>query len=490
MERGGRAQARRRDVAEARKTRLRTLLGNLRSSKLRCDCKDFAYWYGLWRCNPELAIRLRLVGRHFEHCRLDRSAVQPLHAIARECCTACAAGSCLDPDTGEEVDSEMSRASVFESAGLLASCSKCGHAIVCGVLLFGSCSQEPAGGEEDEDIDPRAERPLMFGCQELVSGTQITADHAMVTFLHYCHAGGGATALIWRAWEKHMLPCAISLGIDVGIAGDDYAWLLRQCKANADWQLNFRINFAGCLMKCPEPSFEYRGKPAYSYALERMPHIGDERSLGGPTIAGDYICTRTHTFCCLAADSAAPPVDVCGPPFGDFRARARPLRQEPEWQRNDLDVREAWRQIDEEALDKCSPSAMLALAQDVVNTLGRWPVVLNSCNCLQERPLEVRLALIFNAYVAKPCSTHPRMEFFEAITWKTKLKVLRVRTMSATSAAQPRLSANSAAQPAACWLSRPAYETTGWERRIFSYTCEVNVARASAGSSATQIRCL
>ena len=82
---------------------------------------------------------------------------------------------------------------------------------------------------------------------------------------------------------------------------------------------------------------------------------------------------------------------------------------------------------------------MLALAQDVVDTLGRWPVVLGSCNCPQERRLEVRLALIFNAYVAEPYSTHPRMEFFEVIACKTKLKALRERMMSATSAAQPGL---------------------------------------------------
>ena len=106
----------------------------------------------------------------------------------------CSQGSCLDPDTGEEVDSQMSRSSVFESAGLRASCSECGHAIVCGVLHSGSCNQELTCGDEDADIDPRAERPFMFDCHELVSGTPIAADHAILTFLHYCHAGGGATA--------------------------------------------------------------------------------------------------------------------------------------------------------------------------------------------------------------------------------------------------------------------------------------------------------
>ena len=476
MERNAAAKTRRRNAVSARKTRLRTLLGKLRSSKSRCDCNDFAHWYALWRCNPELAMRLRFAGHHFKHCRLASSAVQPVHSIARERRTACNAGTCLDPDTGAEVDSDMSRASVFESAGLLASCSKCEHAIVCGVLHSGSCNREPTNGELDEDIDPRAERPLRFECHELVSGTPIAADHAMVSFLHYCHTGGGATPLISRDWEKNMLPYIMSPGMDVGMTGDDYAWLLRQCKVKADWQLNFRISFAGRLSKYPRPSFDYRGKPAYSYALGRMPCMGDGRSPGGQTTAGDYIYTRTHPFCCLTADSAAPPVEACGPPFGHFRARARPLRQEPEWQLGDVEVQEAWRQIDEEALDKCSPYEMLALAQDVVGTLGRWPVVLGSCNCPQERRLEVRLALLFNAYVSKPFSTHPRREFFEAIACKTKLKALRERSLSATSAAQPGLidivssaarpalsatsasqpcvSATSAAQPAARWLCR------------------------------------
>ena len=126
----------------------------------------------------------------------------------------------------------MFRASIFESAGLHATCSLCGNAIRCGVLHSGSCNQNPKCGElEDEDIDPRAERPLMFENHELVSGTPIAADHAMLTFLHRCHAPGGPTALISRDWEKHMLPYANAPGKDVGITDDDYAWLLRQCKA-------------------------------------------------------------------------------------------------------------------------------------------------------------------------------------------------------------------------------------------------------------------
>ena len=120
----------------------------------------------------------------------SRSAAQPAHTTAQERCTLCYAGSKLDPDTGEEVYSDMSRASIFESAGLCATCSLCGNAIICGVLHSGSCNQNPECGDEDEDIDPRAERPLMFENHELVRGTPLAADHAMVTFLHRCHAPG------------------------------------------------------------------------------------------------------------------------------------------------------------------------------------------------------------------------------------------------------------------------------------------------------------
>ena len=93
-----------------------------------------------------------------------------------------------------------------------------------------------------------------------------------------------------------MLPYASSPGIDFGIAGDDYAWLLRQCKAKADWQLHFRISFAGRLTKCVQPSFEHRRRPAYSYALGHMPYIGDGRSLGGQTTTGESTHTREHVL--------------------------------------------------------------------------------------------------------------------------------------------------------------------------------------------------
>ena len=95
-----------------------------------------------------------------------------------------------------------------------------------------------------------------------------------------------------------------------------------------------------------------------------------------------------------------------------------------------LAVAHCWRQVDETALDKCSPAAMLDLATDVVSTLGRWPTHLFPRECPQERRLEVRVALVLNAYLAKPYSTHPKDEFFDTISHKKRLQALRRQTSS------------------------------------------------------------
>ena len=199
--------------------------------------------------------------------------------------------------------------------------------------------------------------------------------------------------------------------------------------------------------------------------------MGDGRSTGGERSTWLRIY---NPFCSLAEDSAAQPVDVCGPPFGDFRARTQPLRREAEWQLNDLDLAETWRQVDEEALDNCNPYEMLAPARDVVSTSGRWPSVLSSCECPQERRLEARLALIFNAYVAKPYSTHPAKEFFAAIACKKKLQELRKGFNFVTSAAQPGLThaathsieSVSAAQPDAVSALRWRCKLHEWSLQV------------------------
>ena len=119
------------------------------------------------------------------------------------------------------------------------------------------------------------------------------------------------------------------------------------------------------------------------------------------------------------------------------------MRQEPEWALNDLDVAEAWRQVDKAALDKCFPATVLDLAADVVSTLGRWPASLQPGFCPQERRLEVRLALVLNAYLAKPYSTHPKEEFVDAIRHKKRLQALR---RQASSVAQPAPDADAASR--------------------------------------------
>ena len=127
-------------------------------------------------------------------------------------------------------------------------------------------------------------------------------------------------------------------GSDVGVTKEDYAWLLRQCKATADWQLPEHVTWNGRLLKNKPRRFQYRGQ-----LHEWADYVGD-----GETVDNFELGT---------------------PPFGAWRARVRPLRQEPEWTLNDLDVAESWRQLDEAALYKSSPTAMLALATDAVSML-------------------------------------------------------------------------------------------------------------------------
>ena len=90
--------------------------------------------------------------------------------------------------------------------------------------------------------------------------------------------------------------------------------------------------------------------------------------------------------------------DVKAPPFGEWRARQRPLRQEPEWTLNDQDVAEAWRQINQAALDECAPAAMLDLAADVVSTMGRWLASLPPGFCAAARTAQP-FAFAFAAFV-------------------------------------------------------------------------------------------
>ena len=66
------------------------------------------------------------------------------------------------------------RDSVFESAGLLAACTDCGHVIACGVLHSGNFREV---AEDLNKPDARAEQPLRFCCNPLVSGIWYVSDH-------------------------------------------------------------------------------------------------------------------------------------------------------------------------------------------------------------------------------------------------------------------------------------------------------------------------
>ena len=218
----------------------------------------------------------------------------------------------------------------------------------------------------------------------------------------------------------------------------DYEWLLAQCKVSTDWQLRqFFVSWKGRLLQDKKQlPVEHRGTPPCSYALGSVPYLGDGTSAGGERLP--YSNALPHKpFCAVTAKPGPAPAKFCGLPLGEYRARARPLRQEPEWQLSDLDVEENWRRVDNSALDACPPALMMALANDVVQSLGRWPLVLRSDACPQERRLETRLALVLNAYIAKPMSTHPASEFFAAIECKQRLHALRRAQQGADSAAQP-----------------------------------------------------
>ena len=215
------AQETRRQAARARKERLRALLALLRTSGLRCDCHDFAHWYGLWRCDPQLSTRLRLAGHHFRHCRLVRAAKQPGHhpqllvstddeyesADSDDSDSAEADpfhqdrfedGDVWDPDYGTDTDLDPYGSSAFVSAGLLAACKDCGSAIVCGVLESG-----------------------LRGLKEV--------HHGMVTFLHRCERDPKKLDILGRGWEGRMVPYAVTPGSDVGMTSADYTWLLHEC---------------------------------------------------------------------------------------------------------------------------------------------------------------------------------------------------------------------------------------------------------------------
>ena len=118
--------------------------------------------------------------------------------------------------------------------------------------------------------DARAARPLRFLENPLLSGGQYVSDYREVTFLHRC-LEKQRYSYVSRQWRKHMVPCAAHPGRDVGMTEEDYAWLLCACRANADWQLNVRVNIDGRLLQIAKPKFENRGEPLILQSGGSMP---------------------------------------------------------------------------------------------------------------------------------------------------------------------------------------------------------------------------
>ena len=146
-----------------------------------------------------------------------------------------------------------------------------------------ACLQRAPTVEAAKDYkmpDARAEQPLRFWCNPLLSCIQYVSDHRAVTFLHRC-SKKQRYSCVSRQWQTHMVPYAAHPGRDVGMTEDDYAWLLHECRANADWQLNVCVSFAARLLKSARLNFEYRGQPTYAASLGWPPYLCDGRSVGG-----------------------------------------------------------------------------------------------------------------------------------------------------------------------------------------------------------------
>ena len=96
------------------------------------------------------------------------------------------------------------------------------------------------------------------------------ADHHMGTFLHRCEDAQCKLDIVARGWERRMVPYAVTPGDDVGMTWEDYRWLLKQCKARADWQLPERLAWNGRIMKDKAARFQYRGSlPTRSLSLPK-----------------------------------------------------------------------------------------------------------------------------------------------------------------------------------------------------------------------------
>ena len=281
-----------------------------------------------------------------------------------------------DPEDSEDVDLLPEDCTeCFECSGVVGECASCGGFILCGVFH--------AGRLKLPDSDDEA--------------SSLISDYSLLTFHHYFYSDcEGHKPQISSKWEQLLRPMADTPGKDVGITKREYSWLLKQCHAKADWQLReYRVSWSGKLLRGRRPHIEWRSEPP-----------------------DDWSSIREDAE-------------------NNFRARKQPLRREPEWQFDDLDVGAAWKRFDPLVLDSFAPEDLVAVGTKATASLGRWPRQAIEDAATPSARLEILLARFLDAAIAKPLFFYARADFFKGIRGRSQLVALRRNHTLADSAAKP-----------------------------------------------------
>ena len=200
-------------------------------------------------------------------------------------------------------------------------------------------------------------------------------------------------------WEQLLQPLPVIPGADMGVTMPEYLWLLKQCRAKTDWQLHqWHLTFSGRLMCRPQRTLQWRPEPPEGWL---------------------------HCFWDGKDDKES-----------TFRTRKKPLRQEPEWQFDDLDVAAAWKRFDASLLDRFAPAEVLSVGVKAIACLGHWPRRSISDVGNPNARREILLAKLLDAAIARPLSSYAYADFFEAIRCRTQLAALRSGSSSIHNAAK------------------------------------------------------
>ena len=328
----------------------------------------------------------------------------------------------------------------FEYSGLVGRCASCSGPIACGLHHAGrvrydsdedDSTDEEGWTRKDDSTDEKGwTRKSLSAC---------TSDYTTLTFYHMdpcaskramnsssaaqpvmsssgaakpdMNSSRAAKPVTWDSvsakWERLLLPLAVTPGADVGVTEAEYLWLLKQCRAKADWQLRqWQVQFFGKLVRCPQRTLEWRSKPPEDWE-------------GG---AHDALTRRVRRK--LVGDET------------NFRARQKPLRQEPEWQFDDVDVATAWKRMDASLLDRHAPADLLSVGIKATACLGRWPrQAIKDVDSPHARR-EILLAKLLDATISKPMRSYACADFFEAVRCRTQLAALRRGSSSDRNAAK------------------------------------------------------